>query len=752
MTATARQVAGVVQRPALFDLLDQGVQGPATLVCAPAGSGKTMLIRSWLETRGPSMAVARLAVGSDEGDATRFWGAVTDALRRSGAIAYDDPLATLASAPMGGQREFVARLIEGLARVESPVLLILDDLEQLRSEEALEALGHLLEQAPEPLRCLLISRSEPRVGLHRLRVAGALTELRPEDLLLTADEAGELLVAAGVQVAPEQARRLHERTEGWAAGLRLAALSLARHPDPERFVEEFSGSERTVAEYLGGEVLSRQPAEVRDLLLRTSILERVSGPLADHLTGRADGARILHRLEEANALVQAVDLQRSWFRYHRLMVDVLRGELQREAPAEIPQLHRSAAEWLAGQGQPIQAIRHAQQAADWELTAELLGRHWVGLLLDGEETTLAALLAGVPEEQVRGNAELAAIAAADHLAASRWEDADALLAVAAAAPTPRAQTALATVQLIRARQLGDVASAVDGAAAALASDDPEAGDVELRAFAHANLGVAYSWTLQFDAAEEHLKRGLALGRRIGSPYVEILCLNGVGLVANLTHRLGLAEELFRHGIGISERVGWTNHPNVGITYLFLAIVLLDRGRFAEADEWLERAEPILARAPEPAAVVAMRFSQGTRAFARGEFAEALSWFREGERLTEQLRAPFFMTRALRHWQLRAQLQLGDLDAMRAALAQADGGPEWPGLEARLRLAEGDAAAAAAAVAPALDAGWPQFLQNLAVEAQVLSGIAELRQGDAAAAQRRVERGRGGSGAEGRGWF
>jgi len=167
MTATAPQAAGVVERHALFDLLDRGVQGPVTLVCAPAGSGKTMLIRSWLETRGPSMAVARLAVGSDEGDATRFWGAVTDALRRSGAITYDDPLATLASAPMGGQREFVARLIEGLARVESPVLLILDDLEQLRSEEALEALGHLLEQAPEPLRCLLISLTlRRRIQIH----------------------------------------------------------------------------------------------------------------------------------------------------------------------------------------------------------------------------------------------------------------------------------------------------------------------------------------------------------------------------------------------------------------------------------------------------------------------------------------------------------------------------------------------------------------------------------------------------------
>jgi LuxR family transcriptional regulator, maltose regulon positive regulatory protein len=753
MTTTASPVAGVVERPALFDLLERGVQGPVTLVCAPAGSGKTMLVRSWLESRGPSMPVAWTAVPSEEADSTRFWGAVTDALRRSGAVAADDPLSTLASAPMGGQREFLARLIEGLERLSSPVLLILDDLEQLRSDEALDSLGHLIGQAPAQLRCLLLSRSEPKVGLHRLRLSGGLTELRPAELTLTADEAAALLLAAGAEVSPEQVRRLHERTEGWAAGLRLAALALARHPDPAQFVDEFSGSEWTIAEYLGGELLARQTPEVRDLLLRTSILERVSGPLADHLTGRSDGARMLHGLDDANALVMSVDVARSWYRYHRLLVDFLRGELEREAAAEIPSLHRHAAVWLAEHGQPIEAVRHAQHARDWELAAELLGRHWVGLLLDGEETTIASLLGAFPPERIRADAELAAIAAADHLAASRWEEADALLAAAEAAPRRRrADTAVATVKLIRARQLGDLASVVDGAAAALARGDPDAGDIELRALAHANLGVAYGWTLQLDAAEEHLTKGLSLGRRIGSPYVEILCLNGVGLIAILTQRYGLAEELFRHGVSIAERVGWTTHPNVGVTFLFLAQVLVDRGRFAEAGQWLERAEPVLREAPEPAAVIALYFAKGTYAFARGQFADALAAFREGERLSGQLRAPFFLTRALKHWQLRAQMQLGDLEAMRAALADADGGPEWSNLEARLRLAEGDPEAAAAAVAPALDAEWPLFLQNVRIEAHLLDGIARLALGDPAAAQRSAERALDISGAEGRVWI
>ena len=227
-------------------------------------------------------------------------------------------------------------------------------------------------------------------------------------------------------VAAGDVSRLHERTEGWAAGLRLAALSLARHDAPARFVAEFSGSERTVADYLLDEVLASQPPEVRSLLLRTCILERVNGPLADLLTGRSDGTRILHELEEANAFVVAVDVARSWFRYHHLLADLLRLELQREAPEAVP-----SCTGAPPAGTPSTATRSRRSATrpaggDWALAGELLGRHWVHLLLDGEEQTLGALLAALPAERIGGDAELATIAAADLLAESRWAEADAL--------------------------------------------------------------------------------------------------------------------------------------------------------------------------------------------------------------------------------------------------------------------------------------------------------------------------------------
>jgi LuxR family maltose regulon positive regulatory protein len=744
--AVPRLVAGLVARPRLFARLDRAAESPVTLVCAPAGSGKTMLVSSWLRTERADDAVAWIGVERGEADAMRFWGSVMDAVRRSGAIAPDDRLATLAPAPGGGQDEFLRRLLDGLGRIERPLFLVVDDLHELRSEEAIAGLEELLARAPATLRTIVVTRRDPALGLHRLRLEGALTEIRAADLHFSAEEAGELIAGAGVAISGGAVARLHERTEGWAAGLRLAALSLADHDAPERFVAEFSGSERTVADYLLGEVLASQRPEVRDLLLRTCVLERVSGPLADALTGRGDGARVLHALEEANALVVAVDVGRTWFRYHHLLGDLLRLELRREAPAEVPELHRRAALWFAAHGPVVDAIRHAQLGEDWDLATELLGRNWVHLVLDGEEATLAALLAGLPERLAETDAEVATIAAAGRLARSRWSEADALLraAEAAMAAVPearrqRAETALSTVELFRARRLGDLAASVDRASALLAGGDGDPADGELTALGLVNLAVAETWTLRLAEAEAHFRRALVLAERAGRPYLEVGCLGGLGVVANLTHRLDVAEDLVRRAIAIAERVGWSTHPVVATPCLTLGAVLIEHGLVGEGAEWIARAEPILADAPEPAASVGLRHTQGMVAVAEGRLADALAAFREGERLTGQLRAPHFLAIIARHWQLRVQVAMGDHEAVRAALGDADGSALWCNAEARLLLAEGDAAGAAAAVAPVVAGEAFVYHPVFEVEALLLDALARTRLGEPDAAERSVER-------------
>jgi LuxR family maltose regulon positive regulatory protein len=713
-----------------------------TLICAPAGSGKTMLLSGWLDGAGD---VAWVGVERGESDPTRFWATVMEALRESGAVAAGDPLATLTPAPAGGQGEFLARLLEGLDALPRPLRLVVDDLHELRSEAALEGLEQLLAATPAQLRTIVVSRRDPKLGLHRLRLTGELTEIRAADLHFTADEAGELLAAAGVDVAPDDLGRLHERTEGWAAGLRLAALSLARHDQPERFVAEFSGSERTVADYLLDEVLASQPPELRSLLLRTCILERVNGPLADALTGRSDGTRLLHELEQANALVVAVDVARSWFRYHHLLADLLRLDLEREAPEAVPELHRRAARWHAEEGNAVEAIRHAERGGDWALAGELLGRHWVHLLLDGEEKTLGALLAGLPAERLGADAELATIAAADLLAQSRWAEADRRIEAARRALPElprerrhRAETALATVQLLRARRVGDVATTVDEASAMLHGDGAPAG-VELEALALLNLGIAEGWTLRLAESEEHLERALVLARRLERPYLEVNTLAMLGTVANLTRRPDLAEQHLREGIAIAERLGWTTLPVVGVADVNLANVLINRGRLDEGEEHLRRAHAALADAPEPAARVGVHHTQGMLGIAREHFSAAHAAFAEAERLADTLRAPHFLAGVARQWQLRTQLRLGELEPARAALAHATDDTQWRSLAAHLHLAEGRAAAAADAVAPVLAGASPWFHPNQLIEAVVLDALARTRLGQAEAAERSVER-------------
>jgi LuxR family transcriptional regulator, maltose regulon positive regulatory protein len=347
-----------VSRPRLFGRLAASAR--VTVVSAPPGSGKTVLLRSWISESGLAERAAWVPAGRGERDPQRFWLSVLGALRQTGPGSV--LVQPLTAAPDLDGWAIAERLLKDLAPLDDRVWLVIDDVHELGGDQVLRQLELLLMRAPNELRFVLATRHDVRLGLHRLRLAGELAEIREPDLRFTLTEARELLDAAGVQL-PDPAV-LVERTEGWAAGLRLAALSLAGHPDPEQFAAGFSGTERTVAEYLLAEVLDRQTEQVRRLLLRTSILDRVNGELADLLTGDSGGERVLQDLEAANAFVVALDAARSWFRYHHLFADLLQLELRRTAPGEVTGLHQAAAGWLAGHGFAVEAIRHAQAAGD----------------------------------------------------------------------------------------------------------------------------------------------------------------------------------------------------------------------------------------------------------------------------------------------------------------------------------------------------------------------------------------------------
>ncbi|HEV2253349.1 MAG TPA: AAA family ATPase, partial [Streptosporangiaceae bacterium] len=714
-----------------------------TVVSASPGSGKTMLLRSWISAESLAECTAWVSVERDERDPQRFWLAVLDALRQT------DPgsalVRELTAAPDLDGWAIVERLLKDLASLKDQVWLVIDDVHELSSDQALRQLELLVIRAPEELRFVLATRHDVRLSLHRLRLEGELTEIRTDDLRFTAAEARALFAAAGVRLSDPAAELLVERTEGWAAGLRLAALSLAVHPDPDRFAAEFSGTERTVAEYLLAEVLDRQGEEVRRLLLRTSVLERVNGELADLLTGGSGGERVLQDLEEANAFVVSLDPARSWFRYHHLFAGLLRLQLRRTEPGEVAALHELAAGWFAGYDLAVEAVRHAQAARDWGLAARLLADHWPSLYLGGQEGTVHALMAGFPAGTPAADAELAAVAAADELACGSLEAAERYLVLAergaASVPAVRrgqAQVLLGVVQLLLARRHGNLPAVTEQAQRLQTLAEARLGD-ELRALALVKIGDTETWTGRLDQAESHLEQGVALARRIGRPYLEFM-----GLVYRAEIELNRpffprAAELGRQAIDLAERHGWTDDPDACNAVMTLGAALAWQGRLDEAEAWVQRAVRTIRAEANPAVAMGSQYVRGQFELGRGRIADALAAFRAAERLA----GPHPLARPLRAWLVHALVRLGetaDAEQVLAGLGERDRDRgEMRIAAAALRLARDDPHAATVALAPVLDGsagvGWRSWL----VEAFLLEAIARDALGDPAAAGQAVER-------------
>src|SRR4029077_49439 len=291
-----------------------------------------------------------------------------------------------------------------------------------RSADALMQLEYFLANLPRSTRVVLSSRRDPPIRLHQHRLADEIAEIRAGDLRFTERETRELLATSRITLSDSGAAALYQRTEGWAAGLRLAVISLRGHPDPERFVAEFSGTDRAVGEYLMAEMLERQPSDVQSMLLRTSLVDRMNGELADLLAGRSGSEQILLELEEANAFVVSLDAQRTWFRYHQLLADFLRLELRRTRADEVSDLHRRAARWFAGRGDVVEAVRHTLTAGDWPDAARLVAEHSFRWVLDGEAGTIDAVLQAFPAGASAEHPDLALAHAASELNHGRLEE------------------------------------------------------------------------------------------------------------------------------------------------------------------------------------------------------------------------------------------------------------------------------------------------------------------------------------------
>jgi LuxR family transcriptional regulator, maltose regulon positive regulatory protein len=584
---------GFLARRRLLERLTEGTAGALTLVCAPAGFGKTSLLGDWV--RRSQQRVAWLSLDGGDSDPARFWRYVAAALDtvRPGVGQRADPLFQGAQP---SPEAVLTMLVNELAEGPGEVVLVLDDYHLVEAPPVHDSLAALLERVPPQLRLVLASRTDPSLPLARLRASGQLAELREADLRFTSEEAAALLrTTVGPELPQAAVAALGDRTEGWVVGLQLAALSLRGHADVGAFVDGFSGSHRYVLDYLCEEVLDGQPEPLRAFLLETSILERLSGPLCDAVTGRADGQELLEQAERANLFLHPLDEVRSWWRYHHLFADFLRVRLRQERPDRVEELHRNAAAWHEAQGLADEAIGHSLAAGDATWAARLIEREVDACILRWEGATLQCWLAALPAELVGSRPRLSLAQANLALISGRVEAIEGPLGAAergvgeavdepyepsvgrGASMMANLPAAIALQHAGLANLRGDAGQMRAAAGRALA----ELGEGEwmLESLARWYLAVAEWVAGRLVEAEAALASSIA-GWRTASqraPAAAALGYHCLGLVQRDQGRLEAALATYREALAVAAETDGPAPPIAGVAYTGMAGVLYERG-------------------------------------------------------------------------------------------------------------------------------------------------------------------------------
>ena len=506
-----------VERTRLHDLLRHGRMLPLTLVVAPAGWGKSTLVAGWLAH--DRITAGWVSLDSGDDDPKRFWRYLLLAADQAGSTAGAAALRRLDAAGSDVLRDVLPAFVNELTSSESPLVLVLDDYHLVTSAQVHNSVATLLDRSPPQLHLMLITRADPPLPLSRLRVRGDLAELRAEDLRFSPDEALEFFSdRLGTQLSERDVLRLLARTEGWAAGLQLAALRLRDRADPSAFIERFTGADWHIVNYLGEEVLTSQTPLVRDFLLVTSVLNRMCAPLCDALTGRADGAELISEIHRANLFLIPLDDERRWFRYHHLFGGLLRHELARTAPGQPSELHRRAAQWYADHGDAAEAIGHAFASGDDSLSRRLVAAHWRQPFNAGQLETVRMWLDALPAALVAADASLSAARVWVALDTGRLEEVAAALDAAEASGPPDSH--LMVLRALLMYKTGDLG----GAAGRLREIAPSADDPFVATVHRLVEGISSMWLGDADRAggllAEAARRAEADGNRLAYIYAE----------------------------------------------------------------------------------------------------------------------------------------------------------------------------------------------------------------------------------------
>jgi LuxR family transcriptional regulator, maltose regulon positive regulatory protein len=638
-----RRRGSTVARSRLSDRLGRVLDARVALVSAPPGFGKTTLLADWLATFPPDhTAVAWLSLDHGDNDPTGFWRYVTAALQT--AAPTEDFDALLQAQPSQDPSELVGALANVLSALPNDLVLVLDDYHVIENRSVHEAMGFWLDRLPEHVHLVIASRTDPPLALARLRARGELVEIRAADLRFTGDEAAAYFKdVMALDLAAGQLAVLEGRTEGWIAALQLAALSMQGRDNIAEFVNSFAGDDRYIVDYLVEEVLQRQPEHVREFLLKTSVLNRLTGPLCDAVTQHDGGNAMLEALDRANLFLVALDDRRQWYRYHHLFSDVLRAHLANERPAEVAELHRRASAWCEVHAERPEAIRHALAATDFGPAADLVELEWSALALAKQDVTLRGWLDALPNEQLSCRPVLSNVYAGILLSAGELEGVDQHLRDAEQWLTPDRPGGMVVVNADELRTLpasvavhragyalarGDLVESVDHARRALdlAADD----DHLNRGGATALMGLAAWASGDLETAYRSYAEGMADVRRGGhlsGTVGRAVTLADIRVAQGL---LGEAMRTYEQALQLASEQGGAVVRGTADIYVGMSELQRERNELNAATQSLLRSQELAEQSGFAQNRHRWRIAMARIHEARGDFDGALNQLSEAE--------------------------------------------------------------------------------------------------------------------------
>ncbi len=672
----------LVPRLALLRRLDECLDHKLTLVSGPAGYGKTTLVSTWV--RGLRIPIAWLSLDEADNDPVRFLSYLVAALQRANPTVGQDVRDALEASQLSSLDWAIGALVNDLAALSGDLLLVLDDFQAIDQAAIHEAAGNLVAHQPPQLHLAIITREDPPLPLARLRACSELGELRARDLRFTPEETSSLLRdVMGLTLEGRDLAELDARVEGWVAGLQLAGLSMRGHRDPADLIAALSGSHHFILSYLSDEVLRQLPPDTLSFLLQTCVLTRLSGPLCDAVTGRADSAAVLEGLCTANAFVAPLDDEHHWYRYHHLFAELLRSQLSHTQPQLAPTLQGRASEWYERQGMPAEAIDHALAAADYPRAVRLLETHAGAIAGQGHAQTVEGWLRRLPQEwrTVGPRANLAF--AGSLVLRGQIGEAEPYLRNAEAAAAEReragahseAAAILAEAHSFRAIVVslrGDTEGACQLAQEAVKRAPQD--DLYLQGVAHFSLGTAYNYAGKVVQAIDTYRKALHLCRAADNTIASMLIVANLALLYMARGQLRAAGDLCRQAIGPPDALPGMRSPALATVGTCYSQILYQCNELDEAHRQAERWLDLARRGGHVAPLASGSVALSRVLQAQGDIAGATSALDQAVRLLDRT-MPAWVAPDIISQQVVLALARGDTAAARQALARTGVGVE-----------------------------------------------------------------------------